>query len=262
MLFLILVQLSVSPELAPFQPLWNSAVTEPCLSGNYSVLQLQQLIEPLSMNTDDFEGVSLDPAWNISNPGNYLREISSGALILTPTTYTQWFNGEASGAQLWKQVRGNVKITARIRARSAANPNDPVSGAPFQLGGLMMRDPLNPPHNYLFVAVGMSNGSLQTETKNTVNSNSVWDPSPWGTGDAELRLCRVGTRFLMYARPITGGTWQFANPDMPFLDRTDLPDTLIVGPIAYGPTNSPNLEAHFEEISFQPVWNECGCTED
>ena len=243
-------------------PLWNTVANEPCFNGIYSVLELIHHIEPLSDYDDDFETGVLNPSWNIANSSNYLREMSSGRLHLTPTQYTQWFNAEASGAQLYKLVQGNVKVTALVRARSAVNPSLPVSGSPFQLGGIMARNPSSPPHNYLFVAVGMSNGSLQRETKNTVNSASLWDPEPWGTGDAELRLCRVGQRFFMYSRSTTGGTWEFANPAMPFLDRPDLPEAVWIGPIAYGPTNSPNLEAQFDGIRFEPVLNECDCTQD
>ena len=227
-----------------------------------TVLDLIQLLGPFSELDDDFESGILDPSWQVANPANYTREFVSGRLILTPLGYTQWYQAENSGGLLSKLVEGNVKITARIRARSVNNPSQPVTGGPFQLGGLMLRNPNSAQESYVFVAVGLSGGDLAIETKTTQNSGSSFQASFWGTGDAELRLCRIGQRFFMYARPLGGGTWQFGTPAVPYFDRPDLPWTLMAGPIAYGPTASPDLQAEFEEIRYEPAFNECDCTND
>ncbi len=261
MCLLLMVWSSVTPELAAHLPLWGTQ-GDPCLSGDWSVVELQNLLGPFSILNDDFDVGPLDPSWTVVNGDNYLREFLAGRLILTPTTYTQWYQEQNSGGLIAKLVQGNIKITARIRARSAGNPSLPVTGGPFQLGGLMMRNPAGASENYIFVAVGLSGGSLGIETKTTQDNSSVFQASPWGNGDAELRLCRIGSRFFMYARPINGGAWMPGTPNVPFFDRPDLPLTLMAGPIAYGPTATPDLQAEFEEISYEPAFTECDCTLD
>lgn len=261
MFVFLLIWASVDPELNSHLPMW-STVDGPCLTEPLTVLELQHLLGPISEHDDPFDSDPLDPSWEIINPGNYLREFASGRLILTPTGYTQWYQAENSGGFLSKRIQGNIKITARIRARSANNPSLPVTGGPFQLGGLMLRNPDSVTENYVFVAVGLSGGILATETKTTINSTSTFQGEAWGTGDAELRLCRIGARFYLYARPIGGGAWQAATASDPFFDRPDLPWELMAGPIAYGPTASPDLQAEFEEIVFEPAFSECDCTTD
>lgn len=75
--------------------------------------------------------------------------------------------------------------------------------------------------NYLFAAVGVGDqmGNLTVQTENTLNGASVYEPPPWPSADAELRLCRTGSQFSLYKRTVGAGTWTLAAT----YKRADLP---------------------------------------
>jgi hypothetical protein len=114
----------------------------------------------------------------------------------------------------------------------------------------------------VFVVVGDRGPTIQTETKSTTNGASSVKGDDWPSGDAQLRLCRVGSMFHLYARPYEGGTWKVAAQWGPPYDRKDLPETLQVGPIAYAWTDTPDLRASFDFVRFAPAESEADCTKD
>jgi hypothetical protein len=130
---------------------------------------------------------------------------------------------------------------------------DPVG--PIHLGGLMARNPAGPPENYAFIVVGRDENDISVETKTTTNGASTYVGPTWPTADAELRLCRVGTSFTVYKRPLAGGAWTLAQT----FTRADLPQSLQVGPFIYANTNQPDFEALFDEVTFAPVTNAADC---
>ena len=212
--------------------------------------------------SDEFNGSSLDGSWSIVNGNNFSHSVSGGALHITPTTNTLWWMGDATGALVYKLVTGNFKLTTAVRARSASDTSKPVGPIDFQFGGIMARAPGAPPQNYVFGVVGDRGATLQVETKSTTNDASQVQGEDWPSGDAQIRLCRVGSKFHVFSRPIGGGSWAIATPFGPPYDRPDLPSTLQVGPIAYAWTNSPDLRASFDYIHYATVASDADCTTD
>jgi hypothetical protein len=231
----------------------NIAVTAPVAPGS----------------SDEFNGSALDASWSMLNGGNFSYLVSAAELHITPTTNTLWWNETGTGALVYKTVTGNFKLTTAVRARSASNPDLDVGPIDYQFGGIMARDPDPSSNNYVFGVVGdrggASNGSpLEIETKSTHNNVSAVQGAPWQSGDAELRICRLGAMFHIYVRAIGGNTWSVATPWGPPYERPDMPSTLQVGPIAYAWTATPNLRASFNYLRIQTanVVSTADCTSD
>ena len=110
----------------------------------------------------------------------------------------------------------------------------------------------------LFIVVGDRGGYLSVETKSTRNNSSDVSGPEWPSGDAELRLCRVGSKFHLYKRAIGASSWTEATS----YDRPDLPETLNVGPFAYAYTKTPDLRASFARVSIEPVSSVEDCLAD
>jgi hypothetical protein len=216
----------------------------------------------LAALSDEFDGDGVDDAWTIVNGDRFEHMLGGGELHLRPTTNTLWFDAEATGALLYKTVTGNFKLTTAVKARRASNPSQPVGPTDYQFGGIMARAPNAAQENYVFVVVGDRGPTIQTETKSTTNGASSVKGDDWPSGDAQLRLCRVGSMFHMYARPYDGGTWAIATQWGPPYDRADLPETMQVGTIAYAWTNTPDLRASFDYVRFEPADSEADCTTD
>lgn len=213
---------------------------------------------PLNPTSDEFNGDSLDSSWNLTRGDLLDISVSGGELHLVPNKYSVWYHEEA-GAALWKPLAGNFKITTSVKARSRTNPSQPV-GREFQFGGLLAYDPASDSnHNYVFVVVGdRGEYGLQVETKSTIDSRSEVNAFNWPSGDAELRLCRVGSKFVTYMRAIGATSWTEAYS----YERSDLPGTLNVGPFAYAYTSEPDLRASFAHVSIEPVSSADDCPVD
>ena len=213
---------------------------------------------PPNVLSDEFNGTSLDASWNRTRPELLDISVSGGELHLVANQYSVWFNHEA-GAALWKGMTGNFKVTTSVKARKQSNPSEPV-GPNYQFGGVIAYDPAptRDQHNYVFIVVGDRGGYLSVETKSTRNGSSDVVGPEWPSGDAELRLCRVGSRFTLYKRAIGATSWTEAIS----YDRTDLPETLNVGPFAYAYTSSPDLRASFARVTIEPVSSAADCARD
>jgi hypothetical protein len=201
----------------------------------------------LAALTDDFSGAALSPAWSVLHPELVGVSVQGGALRLEATADSLWFNA-SQGPLVHKTVSGDFMITSRVRARSAATPAQPPSQN-IHLGGLMARDPASASENFVFVVVGHDENDISVETKNTIASVSTYTGPAWPSGDAELRLCRVGSNFRMLKRDIAGGAWTEAAT----FDRPDLPATLQVGAVMYAHTQAPDLAVTFDELTFASI---------
>jgi hypothetical protein len=212
---------------------------------------------PITPMSDEFNGASLDSSWNLIRGELLDISVSGGELHLVANQYSVWFELEV-GAALWKGVAGDFKATTSVKARKESNPSEFV-GAEYQFGGLIAYNPqTTDQHNYVFVVVGDRRYYLAVETKSTTNSSSRVDGPEWPSGDAELRLCRVGSKFYLYKRAIGATSWIEAAS----YDRPDLPETLNVGPFAYAYTREPDLRASFAYVSIEPVSSANDCTVD
>jgi hypothetical protein len=101
---------------------------------------------------------------------------------------------------------------------------------------------------------GYDENDLSVETKSTLNSMSMYEGPSWPSGDAELRLCRVGSMFYMYKRGIGEATFTLAKT----YDRPNLPTKLQVGGNVYS-LSAPDLVAHFDEMTFADASSEADC---
>jgi len=209
---------------------------------------------PEGGDVDEFDGSQLDAAWSVLRPELVDIAVGDGELSITPNQYSVWFNDEA-GSLIHKNVTGNFKATTLVRARRASNPSEPV-GPWYQFGGLLALDPTTRLHNYVFIVVGDRGEYLAVETKSTRDSDSDVQGPAWPSGDAELRLCRLGSQFLLYKRAVGERAWTEAVR----YARPDLPNTLQVGPLAYAYTSRPDLRASFAWVSIAPAADEGDCT--
>jgi hypothetical protein len=156
-----------------------------------------------------------------------------------------WYQGN-QGPGLYKLVTGNFRATTRVRVRKVSSPSQPPD-RDYQFGGLMARDPASDgpaPENYVFLVVGYRGNYLATEGKTTVNDNSTIDAPGWPSGDAELRICRVGSTYRIYRRSIGGSAWDLVKS----YTRSDLPQTLQLSLVGYALANSPDVRASFDYV--------------
>jgi hypothetical protein len=215
---------------------------------------------PRPPRSDRFDGPRLDRSWSIVQPDLVSARVRAGSLALTLNGPALWFNASA-GVLVFKPVSGNFKATTTVRTRSESQP-DQAPAAAIRLGGLMARDPASDEtrmQNYVHIVVGNGpDGVLAVEHKTTTNNNSVYEAPPWPSSDAQLRICRVGSTYSVYKRPLGSKQWQLAAS----YERPDLPETLQVGADVYSPNAPPDLSARWNEITFQRVTDRRGCTSD
>jgi hypothetical protein len=210
--------------------------------------------------SDSFRGRSLSRSWSILQPDLVRTTVRRGALSLELTGPALWFNA-SMGVLVHKAVTGNFRATTTVRASSASNAGEPPAPA-IRLGGLMARDPASDStqlQSYVHIVAGNGpDGVLAIEHKTTQNSASVYEAPVWPSGDAELRICRVGSTFELYKRPLGSKRWLLAAS----YNRPDLPPTLQVGADVYSPNTPPDLRVRVDEIRFQRVANASGCSSD
>jgi hypothetical protein len=194
--------------------------------------------------------------WFIFNPIHVGTASDNGTLVLTLKSRALWFMDQR-GVLLYRLIRGNFRITAKVEARKFSDLTQAPEGPVVQLGGLMVRNPNPGPENYVFIVVGQDVNDLSVETKNTVAGVSKYDGPSWGSADAELRICRVGATFNLYKRPIGETEWALAQT----VDRPDLPEIVQVGPNIYS-DGEPDLQVRYDNLSLEQTLNEDDCTTD
>ena len=110
----------------------------------------------------------------------------------------------------------------------------------------------------MFIVVGNDGDGLSVETKTTRDSVSEWSGPSWGSGEAELRLCRWEATFDLYKRHIgTDEDWTLAVS----FQRPDLPETLQVGANIYT-DSTPDLRVRYDTLRIEPVTHEAECLTD
>lgn len=227
--------------------------------------------DPLADLDDDFSQPPVSSDWIVFNAPMFTYAIDAGQLVMEPLDdpcsswpYCVWFNND-NGPMLYKNVAGDFVISASVQARSASNPSQPPP-PDFHFAGLIARDPASDAsqlENYVFTVMGDRGGYLTNEVKSTVDgsSNVVGPNEGITTADADLRLCRVGQRFLLYNRPYgSSQAWELEHT----WDRANNPlgDTLQVGLIAYNYSNLVDILGRFDDVTFRTVSGESDCTRE
>ncbi len=193
--------------------------------------------------SDDFESGSLDPKWHVHRPDVAAVRVESGQLALTMQAEALWFQDQDS-VLVFQEITGDFAVEAAVHAESTQSPGSPPNRM-VHLGGLMARDGESSTENYVFVVVGFDEDDLSVETKSTTDGHSDYFGPAWGSGAAELRLCRNGAQFRLFKRPIGGASWELAAT----YPRPDLPRTLQVGANAYA-FGTPDLTVRFDAVVF------------
>jgi hypothetical protein len=209
-------------------------------------------VSPTPTPIPGFEG------WSVFNPHAVEVTVENGTLILTLKQRALWFESE-QGVLVYQPVTGNFKITADVRATKHSDPlRPPGDNGTVQLGGLMARNGNGGAENYVFIVVGNDGPGLAVETKTTVASQSQYQRSSWGSGEAALRLCRVTATVTVYKRHVgVTENWILAET----YARPDLPETLQVGANIYT-DNTPDLQVRYGNLKIEPVSADSECTTD
>jgi len=217
---------------------------------------------------DDFscDRVFVDSSpWSFVNRDGVEAYVDDDELVFELISQLLWFNN-SQGIFMHREITGDFKATTSLRVHQTSDqallPNGPV-----QLAGLMARDPSSDTsdENYVFIVLGYDVNDISIETKTTVNGVSDFEGPSWESGEAELRLCRLGDQFYTYKRPGPDQDWQVADTaggiDWPMV-RPDLAETLQLGLNIYTSTANFDITARFDYFHATPVTELADCTNE
>ena len=193
--------------------------------------------------------------WQLINPQAVHVSVDGGTLVMDLVGSVIWFNAD-KGVLFYRDVTGDFRASATVRTSRASDPSAaPGQDGTVQLAGLMARTEV-PAENSVFIVSGSIGNSTGLETKTTESSRSVYIQRGLPTGgDAELRLCRIGSTFLLWWRHVDSNEdWTH----MSTLDRKDMPPTLQVGANLYT-DGVPDIAARFENLRIEPIPGGAGC---
>ncbi|MEM9455735.1 MAG: hypothetical protein AAGF11_16250 [Myxococcota bacterium] len=222
--------------------------------------------DPLAVLTDEFEADDLS-AWNIYNSHASYVSVDGGEMELLPYINAWWFDGQEA-VHVSKSVTGNFSITAKVEVTNLLG-GPTVPGAPYRIGGIMLRDPnaiAGEPNTYHMGIGNMNTGVVTAVSKSTaeglsdVNTidTSVWPgDSQWDEKEAEMRLCRVDDQLSAYIR-IQDEPWTRFDTHT----RPDMPDIVSAGPIAYTGFIQENLRATFDWVEYKTITDPADCFVD
>ena len=224
-------------------------------SPSSSTLRPSAAATPTATPAPTATGVPGYADWQLINPQAVHASVEGRTLVLDLIGSVIWFNADR-GVLLYREVTGDFRATATVRTSRASDPSAaPGEDGTVQLAGLMARSQV-PAENSVFIATGSIGHSTGLETKTTESSRSVYVQRGLPTaGDAELRLCRIGSTFLLWWRHVDSkDVWTH----MSILDRKDMPAALQVGVNLY--TDAvPDIVARFENLEIEPLPPGAGC---
>ncbi|MGH1542658.1 MAG: hypothetical protein ACRBHB_19720 [Arenicella sp.] len=243
-----------------------NTITTPILSLLFEDSECQAA-ELFSRDEFNCDTLSIDNSpWEFVNESSVVASIANGGLFLELAGRRLWFDDD-QGVLMHRPVSGNFKATTSVRVYRTSDSNLLPQGA-VQLAGLMVRDPASDmgSENYLFIVAGFDVNDISVETKTTINNVSTFEGPSWSGGEAELRICRIGTTFYLYKRLPGQSTWQVAddpmtNPVWPFV-RPDLPTELQLGLNIYTSISNYDITARFEYLTVEMASTVADCTQD
>lgn len=209
--------------------------------------------QPVTIPYEARLGKMMEPGWQWYQPHLIEVERLDSSLSFIPTGESVWWMNER-GPMVYRTLIGDASIVASIRTRKQSDPTSPPD-MEWQFAGIILRDPRGDAivsrENYVFSVVGHRGSRLQVETKSTRQGVSQVNALDWETGDADLKIKRTGSRFQLLARRRDShAEWL----ELIEYDRSDLPDKLQVGLIAYAYSEGRgrhDMRALFDRLSIQ-----------
>lgn len=204
--------------------------------------------DPLHSLSDEFQADSLAD-WSIHQPDSATVTVEDGEMVMVPNPNTWWYMADEA-LQVSKMVSGNFAVTTLMEVTNlAGGPTAP--GAPYRIGGIMVRDPGSTLPNTYHMGIGnMNTPQVVTVSKSTDEGYSEIGTNDWAGTLAEMRVCRFGESVQAFIR-LPGQDLQWTMIDSHV--RPDLPSTVAVGPVAYAGTADPDLVAAADYVHFQTV---------
>ncbi|MEX1362984.1 MAG: hypothetical protein AB1Z98_07650 [Nannocystaceae bacterium] len=212
--------------------------------------------DPLSVLTDEFLVDGDLSGWALHRPEDATVSVDDGALVIVPNPSTWWYATDEA-LQVYKTVSGDFAVTAQIQVTNL-NGGPAAPGAPYRIGGIMMRDTSSTLPNTYHMGIGNMNlPEVVTVSKSTDEGTSAIDTQPWSGTDAEMRLCRVGSEVLAFVR-LEDEPWTKIDHRV----RADLPNTLAVGAIGYAGTAIPDLRVEADYVEYETIHDLADCYRD
>jgi hypothetical protein len=232
--------------------------------------------EDIAKLSDEFDNPATLAAWKHIDKtegwnADQIQRLSfqDGWMTIVPFTNT-WYM-DYRGVLLYKDVPGDFVVTTRLHVTGRDGKSAP--NALFSLGGIMVRSPRSDNarnwraggENYVFLSLGSADrvGNYQFEVKTTTQSNSNLEKILAASGNAELKVARVGSNMILLRKQ--GANWvvhkRYSRPDMPatlqvgLTTYTDYPTASQVS--AYDHNGSvirrgnPDLIASFDYVRFR-----------
>jgi hypothetical protein len=201
--------------------------------------------------SDEFDSAS--PAgWNVTYGDdvgdgiNHSVTVEGGSLTLRPRR--SWWVDDHEALYVSKAVTGDFVATMRARV-TGTETEEPQSN--WTLSGFLLRDPrsTHARENWVSFRTGWVDGRWVYERKTTQGSRSRLVLWPSHAGWVDLRVARIGPRFLFLRRD--GAAWKLHWE----YTRPDLPATLQVGIDAFSGFDAPrtDLIARVDWIHFAPT---------
>ena len=213
--------------------------------------------------SDDFEDNTLADDWDVFNEPLFTYDEVDGRFHMIPLERVTWYRAN-NGPFIYQLIEGDFMLTTRVQTRQTDQPDEfPNAEAQrYEYAGIMMRDPVSDSsglENYLFAVVGFHSRELAVETKSTLNDVSEpLQDKQWESGDAELRICRMGDAFYLFKRHLGETEWVLQQS----FERPDIGPTVQAGLISYAQNDAPDLDAAFEFVSFQRIDHPSACIVD
>lgn len=223
-----------------------------------SILELSDEFENTS-TINDWQRIHAVEGWNADQLITWdINTTRAGRMVIEPYTCV-WFD-DYRGPLIFKEVSGDFAITVEIHVndRNPSDNND-IPESSFSLAGIMIRTPraiLIPAtdwqpggENYVFLSLGNGDAlgsapSFQFEVKTTMNSNSTLILQNTSTGTAKIQIVRIGSNVITLLQE-SGQDWVVHRR----YDRSDLPETLQAGMVAYTDWNVASTFSPFVQNS-------------
>lgn len=186
--------------------------------------------------------------WKLLNASDVDIGATEDGFAMTLLRKALWFDTQ-QGVLFYSTIDGNFRLSATVStSKTSDSSSDPGGGGVTMFAGLMARSE-TARENYVFVVTGVDGHGLAVETKSTLDGHSSFEQPAWPSGDADLELCRIGTAFTLWKRPL--------NSDLDYAlaakyDRPDLKGTIEVGANIYA-DGTPDITAQFSDLSIEPL---------